>query len=62
MLVWWKCLKVNTPQQEDDANKEDIFVNWTKHCICGHYHLMNILTHLDTYAMPLLEEIFNDLQ
>jgi hypothetical protein len=42
--------------------KKDIFYNWTKHHMCGDYHLVNIQIHLDNYAMPLLEEIFNTLK
>jgi len=29
--------------------------------MCGDYHLVNKWTHLDKYAMPLLEEIFDGL-
>jgi hypothetical protein len=41
--------------------KKYIFGNLTKHRMCGDYHLANKHTHLEKYAMPLLQEIFDAL-
>jgi hypothetical protein len=41
--------------------KKNIFDNWTKCHMCGNYCLTNKWTHLDKYAMPLFEEIFDAL-
>ncbi len=41
--------------------KNDIFSNWTKHCMCEDYQLVNKLVHVDKYAMPLPKWIFDTL-
>jgi hypothetical protein len=41
--------------------KKDIFGNWTKSHMCGDYCSKNKQTHLNKYAKPLLEEIFDAL-
>jgi hypothetical protein len=41
--------------------KKNIFGNWTKCHMCENYRLTNKWTHLDKYAMPLFEEIFDAL-
>jgi hypothetical protein len=41
--------------------KKDIFSNWMEWHMCRDYRLVNKRMHLDKYAMPLLEEIFDAL-
>jgi hypothetical protein len=42
--------------------KKDIFGNWIKCHMCEDYHSVNKHTHLNKYAMPLPEEIFDALE